>query len=140
LQESDLVELEETLEPTWPKLVEPLEKITDRLSVVWGVVNHLNAVKDSPELRSAIEEVQVCINSFCLQIDQSGILDILVEFHFIWNAPIDLFIYFVLWQPEKVKFQLRLGQSKLIYSAFKPIKDSSNWENLSEARKRIVEG
>jgi oligopeptidase A len=78
-----LVELEETLEPTWPKLVEPLEKITDRLSVVWGVVNHLNAVKDSPELRSAIEEVQVCINSFCLQIDQSGILDILVEFHFI---------------------------------------------------------
>lgn len=78
-----MVELEETLEPTWPKLVEPLEKITDRLSVVWGVVNHLNSVKDSPELRSAIEVVQVCISSFCLQIDQSGILDILVEFHFI---------------------------------------------------------
>lgn len=60
LQERDLVELEATVEPTWPKLVEPLEKIIDRLSVVWGIVNHLNAVKDSPELRNAIEEVQVC--------------------------------------------------------------------------------
>lgn len=49
------------MEPTWPKLVEPLEKITDRLAVVWGAVNHLKAVKDTPELRSAIEEVQVTI-------------------------------------------------------------------------------
>lgn len=49
------------MEPTWPKLVVPLEKIVDRLSVVWGVVNHLKAVKDSSELRAAIEEVQVCI-------------------------------------------------------------------------------
>lgn len=54
-------ELERTVEPTWPKLVVPLEKIVDRLTVVWGVVNHLKAVKDSSELRAAIEEVQVCI-------------------------------------------------------------------------------
>lgn len=54
-------ELERTVEPTWPKLVVPLEKIVDRLTVVWGVVNHLKAVKDSSELRSAIEEVQVCV-------------------------------------------------------------------------------
>lgn len=47
------------MEPSWPKLVEPLEKITDRLTVVWGMINHLKAVKDTPELRSAIEEVQV---------------------------------------------------------------------------------
>lgn len=53
------MELEKTVEPTWPKLVEPLEKVTDRLEVVWGAVNHLKAVKDTPELRSAIEEVQV---------------------------------------------------------------------------------
>jgi Zn-dependent oligopeptidase len=57
------LELERTVEPTWPKLVEPLEKIGDRLNVVWGIVNHLKAVKDSPELRSAIEEVQVYIRS-----------------------------------------------------------------------------
>ncbi|OVA10778.1 Peptidase M3A/M3B [Macleaya cordata] len=98
--ENDLVELEKTVEPTWPKLVDPLEKIVDRLQVVWGIVNHLKSVKDSPELRSAIEEVQ----------------------------------------PEKVKFQLRLGQSKPIYNAFKAIQESSSWQTLSDARKRIVEG
>ncbi|XVE86900.1 hypothetical protein DITRI_Ditri18aG0072800 [Diplodiscus trichospermus] len=97
--DSDLDELEKTVEPSWPKLVEPLEKIVDRLTVVWGMVNHLKSVKDTAELRAAIEEVQ----------------------------------------PEKVKFQLRLGQSKPIYNAFKAIQESSDWQSLSEARKRIVE-
>ncbi|TQD82042.1 hypothetical protein C1H46_032392 [Malus baccata] len=55
--DGDLEELERTVEPTWTKLVVPLEKIFDRLSVVWGLVNHLKVVKDSSELRSAIEEV-----------------------------------------------------------------------------------
>ena len=54
-------ELERNVEPSWPKLVEPLEKIVDRLAVVWGMVNHLKSVKDSSELRSAIEDVQVCV-------------------------------------------------------------------------------
>ncbi|KAJ6678917.1 CYTOSOLIC OLIGOPEPTIDASE A-RELATED [Salix purpurea] len=97
--ESDLEEFERTLEPSWPKLVEPLEKLVDQLTVVWGMINHLKAVKDSPELRAAIEEVQ----------------------------------------PEKVKFQLRLGQSKPIYNAFKAIQDSPQWSSLSDAQKRIVE-
>lgn len=57
-------ELEKTVEPSWPKLVEPMEKINDRLAVVWGAVNHLKSVKDNPELRSAIEEVQVHIQLF----------------------------------------------------------------------------
>ncbi|KAI4314451.1 hypothetical protein L6164_027359 [Bauhinia variegata] len=97
--ESDLVELERTVEPSWPKLVEPLEKITDRLSVVWGIVNHLKSVKDTAELRSAIEDVQA----------------------------------------EKVKFQLRLGQSKPIFNAFKAIRESPDWQTLSDSCKRIVE-
>ncbi|KAK7252461.1 hypothetical protein RIF29_36411 [Crotalaria pallida] len=97
--ESDLDELERNVEPSWPKLVEPLEKIVDKLSVIWGIVNHLKAVKDTPELRSAIEDVQA----------------------------------------EKVKFQLRLGQSKPIYNAFKAIQESPDWQSLSDARKRIVE-
>ncbi|XP_047147938.1 organellar oligopeptidase A, chloroplastic/mitochondrial-like [Vigna umbellata] len=97
--ERELEDLERNVEPSWPKLVEPLEKIVDRLSVVWGMVNHLKAVKDSSELRSAIEDVQA----------------------------------------EKVKFQLRLGQSKPIYNAFKAIRESPDWQTLSDARKRIVE-
>ncbi|KAL2459036.1 putative cytosolic oligopeptidase A [Forsythia ovata] len=97
--ECELEELESTVEPTWPKLVEPLERIVDRLAVVWGAVSHLKSVKDDPELRSAIEEVQ----------------------------------------PEKVAFQLKLGQSKAIYNAFKAIKESPDWDTLSDAKKRIVE-
>ncbi|KAJ6732670.1 PROTEASE M3 THIMET OLIGOPEPTIDASE-RELATED [Salix koriyanagi] len=97
--ESDLEQLERTVEPSWPKLVEPLEKITDQLTIVWSMINHLKAVKDSPELRAAIEEVQ----------------------------------------PEKVKFLLRLGQSKPIYDAFKAIQDSPQWSSLSDAQRRIVE-
>ena len=42
-------------------------------------------------------------------------------------------------QPEKVKFQLRLGQSKPIYNAFKAIQESLDWPTLSDACKRIVE-
>ncbi|VVB18145.1 unnamed protein product [Arabis nemorensis] len=97
--EVELEELEKSVEPTWPKLVEPLEKIVDRLTVVWGMIHHLKGVKDSPELRAAIEDVQ----------------------------------------PEKVKFQLRLGQSKPIYNAFKAIRESPDWLSLSEARQRLVE-
>ncbi|WOH10248.1 hypothetical protein DCAR_0729714 [Daucus carota subsp. sativus] len=97
--EDELVQLESSLEPSWPKLVEPLEKMTDRLQVVWGAVNHLKAVKDTQELRAAIEEIQ----------------------------------------PEKVKFELKLGQSKPIYNAFKAIRESSDWDKLSDAQKRIVE-
>ncbi|XP_074308109.1 putative cytosolic oligopeptidase A [Silene latifolia] len=97
--ESDLDELEKTVEPKWEKLVEPLEKMVDKLTVAWGMVNHLKSVQDSPQLRAAIEEVQ----------------------------------------PEKVKFDLRLGQSKPLYEAFRAIRESSNWPQLSQARKRIVE-
>ena len=61
LQEVELVELESKVEPTWPKLVVPLERITDRLTVVWGVVNHLISVTDSPEFRAGVEQIQVCI-------------------------------------------------------------------------------
>ena len=129
VQEKDLVELETTVEPTWPKLVEPLEKIIDRLSVVWGIVNHLNAVKDSPELRSAIEEVQVCVIFSAHKGNKDAVFNVV-------ELPSKLFCL----QPGKVEFQLRLGQSKPIYNAFRTIRESSDWESLSDARKRIVEG
>ena len=43
------------MEPTWSGLVEPLERLTDRLGVAWGTVSHLKAVRDSKELREAVE-------------------------------------------------------------------------------------
>lgn len=59
MQESELEELERTVEPSWPKLVEPLEKLTDRLIVVGRIISHLKSVKDTPDLRSAYEEVHL---------------------------------------------------------------------------------
>ena len=59
--EALIAEAEETLEqvtasgtpPTWQAMVEPLETATERLGRAWGVVGHLNAVADTPELRAA---------------------------------------------------------------------------------------
>jgi len=38
---------------TWREFVEPLEDANERLGRAWGVVGHLNAVMNSPELREA---------------------------------------------------------------------------------------
>jgi oligopeptidase A len=38
---------------TWSEFVEPLEDANERLGRAWGVVGHLNAVMNSPELRDA---------------------------------------------------------------------------------------
>ncbi|XP_074285294.1 organellar oligopeptidase A, chloroplastic/mitochondrial-like [Silene latifolia] len=69
--EVELVELESKVEPTWPKLVVPLERIIDRLNVVWGVVDHLSSVKDSLQLRAAVELVQPQKVDFQLRLSQS---------------------------------------------------------------------
>ena len=81
-----MIELESKVEPTWPKLVDPLEKLVDRLSVVWGIVNHLKSVKDSSELRSAIEEVQVKLSYHCiLSLSVLSVLHIYCECRLCWT-------------------------------------------------------
>ena len=65
--EDKLVAFEETvqskmvkpLEMIWPTLVEPLERILYCLNVVWGIVEHLKSIKETPNLWSVFEEVQV---------------------------------------------------------------------------------
>ncbi|XP_002977033.2 probable cytosolic oligopeptidase A [Selaginella moellendorffii] len=69
--EAELVKLEQNLKPDWESLVHPLERITDRLTVTWGIVEHLKAVKDSSELRAAVEEVQPEKVAFLLRLGQS---------------------------------------------------------------------
>ncbi|KAI5011977.1 hypothetical protein ZWY2020_024111 [Hordeum vulgare] len=53
-----LAELEKGVEPAWERLVHPLERIVDRLDIVRNIVDHLKAVKDSPNLCAAVEDVQ----------------------------------------------------------------------------------
>ncbi|MGH8641552.1 MAG: oligopeptidase A, partial [Burkholderiales bacterium] len=37
--------------PTWREFVQPLENANERLHRAWGIVGHLNAVMNNPELR-----------------------------------------------------------------------------------------
>src|SRR5262252_5200382 len=43
---------------TWQDFVQPLEDANERLGRAWGVVTHLHAVLDSPELREAYKANQ----------------------------------------------------------------------------------
>ena len=52
-----VAQLEAPLESvTWDNFVEPLENATEQLGRAWGIVSHLNAVVDTPELRAAYNE------------------------------------------------------------------------------------
>ena len=64
MQEGELEELEKGVEPAWESLVHLLKRIVDRLNVV----DHIKAVKDSPDLRAAVEDVQVVSSSVTLPV------------------------------------------------------------------------
>uniref|UniRef100_A0A8R7TUB3 Oligopeptidase A N-terminal domain-containing protein n=1 Tax=Triticum urartu TaxID=4572 RepID=A0A8R7TUB3_TRIUA len=63
LREGKLEELEKGVAPVWECLVHPLERSIDRLDIVWNIVDHIKAVKDSPDLRAVVEDVQVVSSS-----------------------------------------------------------------------------
>ncbi|WP_353156123.1 M3 family metallopeptidase [Herminiimonas fonticola] len=65
-------ELEEPIaQVTWENFVEPLENVTEKLSRAWGIVGHLNAVVDTPELRAAYNENQPKITEFWTELAQN---------------------------------------------------------------------
>ncbi|BAY17162.1 oligopeptidase A [Anabaenopsis circularis NIES-21] len=97
--DEQLTIIETNVQPTWNGLVEPLEKLTERLNWTWGIVSHLMGVKNSPQLREAYETVQ----------------------------------------PEVVQFSNKLGQSQVIYNAFKQLRASEAWTTLEPAQQRIVD-
>lgn len=69
--EAELQQLEAQIQPTWQGLVEPLERLTDRLSVTWGVVGHLMGVQNSDALRQAHQAVQPDVVQFSMRLGQS---------------------------------------------------------------------
>ncbi len=69
--DKELGTIEAHVETTWSGLVEPLEKLTQRLNWSWGVVSHLMGVKNSPELREAYENVQPLVVQFSNKLSQS---------------------------------------------------------------------
>ena len=77
--EGELQAVESASEATWSGFSEPLEKIVDKLSSVWGVCTHLKATKDTEELRKAVEEVIPERVNFSLRLSQSKALYKLYE-------------------------------------------------------------
>lgn len=69
--ETELSSLENQVTPTWSGLVEPLDRLGERLMWSWGVVAHLMSVKNSPELREAYETVQPQVIQFSNKLSQS---------------------------------------------------------------------
>lgn len=56
---------------TWNDFVQPLEDATEKLGRAWGVVGHLNAVVNTPELRAAYNENQPKVTEFWTSLGQN---------------------------------------------------------------------
>jgi oligopeptidase A len=69
--DEELAKLEHQVTPSWSGLVEPLDRLGERLTWSWGVVSHLMGVKNSPELREAYETVQPQVIQFSNKLNQS---------------------------------------------------------------------
>ena len=69
--EAELTALDADAAPTWSALVEPIERIGDRLGYSWGIVGHLMGVKNSDALRAAHEAVQPDVVRFGMKLAQS---------------------------------------------------------------------
>ena len=69
--DAELTRLEVSIQPTWSGLVEPLDRLGERLQWSWGIVGHLMGVKNSPELREAYETMQPNVVQFFNKLNQS---------------------------------------------------------------------
>jgi oligopeptidase A len=56
---------------TWEGFVRPLEDANERLGRAWGVVGHLHAVLDSPELRAAYKANQPKVVQYWTELGQN---------------------------------------------------------------------
>ncbi|XP_038047293.1 probable cytosolic oligopeptidase A [Patiria miniata] len=56
---------------SWSKVSDPLERLEAPFEYGWGVVNHLNAVKNSQELREAHQQVQPLVVKATSKVTQS---------------------------------------------------------------------
>jgi len=80
--ERELSALEQTLEQRlataepleWAELMDPLQRLGERLRWSWGVVSHLNGVCNSPELREAHGAQQAAVVAFGNRAGQSQVI------------------------------------------------------------------
>ena len=65
------VALAELAPPAWEAFVTPLEDANERLGRAWGLVAHLHAVLDSPELRAAYNENLPKVTQYWTELGQN---------------------------------------------------------------------
>jgi oligopeptidase A len=56
--------------PHWDNFVEPLEQINDELESIWSPISHLNAVKNSDELRRAYNNCLPMLTEYATELGQ----------------------------------------------------------------------
>lgn len=54
----------------WMSTIQPLEETAERLDKVWGMLNHLNAVANTPEIRKVYEELLPIVTNFSIDVMQ----------------------------------------------------------------------
>jgi oligopeptidase A len=69
--EGMLEALERDVNPGWDSLVDPIERMQDRLGFGFGIVDHLMSVRNSPPLRQAYDEVEPEVVKLLTRIGQS---------------------------------------------------------------------
>ena len=69
--EGMLEALERDVNPGWDSLVDPIERMQDRLGFGFGIVDHLMSVRNSPPLREAYDEVEPEVVKLLTRIGQS---------------------------------------------------------------------
>jgi oligopeptidase A len=70
---------------TWDAVAEPLDDATERLSRAWGVVSHLNAVVDTPELREQYNANVPKVTAFWTELSQN--LELYAKYKRMAQAP-----------------------------------------------------
>ncbi|KMN81678.1 oligopeptidase A [Chromobacterium sp. LK11] len=71
--------------PSWESFVDPLTDATEHLGRAWGVVGHLNAVVNTPELREAYNANIPRISEFWTEMGQN--LDLFARFKALAASP-----------------------------------------------------
>jgi oligopeptidase A len=66
--------LEQTSQPSWDSLVEPLDANEDRLSRAWSPVRHLNSVTNSPALREVYNQCLPMLSEYGTEMGQNRAL------------------------------------------------------------------
>ncbi len=69
--EGMLEALERDVKPGWDTLVDPIERMQDRLGFGFGIVDHLMSVSNSPPLREAYDQVEPEVVKLLTRIGQS---------------------------------------------------------------------